>query len=165
MRAAPLCWVSVFLGLWDATWLPRGPRLRSTEDIEATAKYSMTAAACVSFARAMWSTLSVLPRCQHFLVSAGPNAAITISIRPRGTLKPCSFHIRPSPEIRKQSGIETGEKGACPTSLLPLPKPLITFPSSRSGKGGSGPLSGPATGSRGPSGRMLVLLAWADVRV
>lgn len=29
------------------------------------------------------------------------------------------------------------------TSLLPLPKPLITSPESFSGKGASGPLSGP----------------------
>lgn len=40
------------------------------------------------------------------------------------------------------------------TSLLPLPKPLMTFPSSRRGKGGAGPASGPATRSRGPSGLM-----------
>ena len=41
------------------------------------------------------------------------------------------------------------------TSLLPLPKPLTTLPFNFSGKGGSGPASGPATGSRGLSGRML----------
>jgi hypothetical protein len=41
------------------------------------------------------------------------------------------------------------------TSLLPLPNPLITLPSSLSGKGASGPESGPAVGSRGPSGRMV----------
>lgn len=40
------------------------------------------------------------------------------------------------------------------TSLLPRPNPLITGPDRRTGYGGSGPLSGPATGSRGPSGRM-----------
>lgn len=40
------------------------------------------------------------------------------------------------------------------TSLLPRPNPLITFPSNLSGKGVSGPLSGPAVGSRGPSGRI-----------
>lgn len=43
------------------------------------------------------------------------------------------------------------------TSLLPLPNPLITGPSRRIGKGGSGPLSGPATGSRGVSGRRIFL--------
>jgi hypothetical protein len=35
------------------------------------------------------------------------------------------------------------------TSLLPRPNPLITGPDNRTGKGGSGPASGPATGSRG----------------
>src|SRR2546423_9187347 len=40
------------------------------------------------------------------------------------------------------------------TSLLPRPNPLITGPDSLIGKGGSGPESGPATGSRGPSGRI-----------
>ncbi len=43
------------------------------------------------------------------------------------------------------------------TSLLPRPKPLITLPLSRSGKGGSGPLSGPTIVGRGPSGRIA---AW-----
>jgi hypothetical protein len=42
------------------------------------------------------------------------------------------------------------------TSLLPRPNPLITLPSSLSGNGFSGPLSGPAVGSRGPSGLMVV---------
>lgn len=41
------------------------------------------------------------------------------------------------------------------TSLLPLPKPLMTGPDSLIGNGGSGPPSGPATGSRGPSGRIV----------
>lgn len=41
------------------------------------------------------------------------------------------------------------------TSLLPRPNPLITFPLSFRGKGGEGPLSGPATASRGTLGRML----------
>jgi hypothetical protein len=40
-----------------------------------------------------------------------------------------------------------------PTSLLPLPNPCMTFPFSRRGKGASGPLSGPTTVGRGPSGR------------
>lgn len=44
------------------------------------------------------------------------------------------------------------------TSLLPRPKPLITGPDRRTGYGCSGPLSGPATGSRGPSGRMARLV-------
>lgn len=44
------------------------------------------------------------------------------------------------------------------TSLLPLPNPLITLPSSRRGNGASGPLSGPAVGSRGPSGLMIVVV-------
>jgi len=43
------------------------------------------------------------------------------------------------------------------TSLLPLPNPLITLPSSLRGNGASGPLSGPAVESRGPSGRILTL--------
>lgn len=43
------------------------------------------------------------------------------------------------------------------TSLLPLPNPLITGPESRIGNGGSGPVLGPATGSRGPEGRILSL--------
>jgi hypothetical protein len=47
------------------------------------------------------------------------------------------------------------------TSLLPLPNPLITFPSSLSGKGASGPESGPAVGSRGPSGRMVFVFGCA----
>ncbi len=42
------------------------------------------------------------------------------------------------------------------TSLLPLPKPLITLPSNRSGNGDSGPLSGPTTVGRGPSGGGMV---------
>jgi hypothetical protein len=42
------------------------------------------------------------------------------------------------------------------TSLLPRPNPLITLPSSLIGNGVSGPLSGPAVGSRGPSGRIAV---------
>lgn len=44
------------------------------------------------------------------------------------------------------------------TSLLPRPNPLITLPSSRRGNGASGPLSGPAVGSRGPSGLMVVVV-------
>lgn len=40
-------------------------------------------------------------------------------------------------------------------SLLPRPNPLTTFPFSCRGKGGSGPESGPVTGSRGPLGRMM----------
>jgi hypothetical protein len=40
------------------------------------------------------------------------------------------------------------------TSLLPRPKPLTTSPFSLSGNGGSGPLSG----SRGSSGRMVFVL-------
>lgn len=40
------------------------------------------------------------------------------------------------------------------TSLLPRPKPLMTGPHILIGKGCSGPESGPATGSRGPSGRI-----------
>ena len=43
------------------------------------------------------------------------------------------------------------------TSLLPRPKPLMTGPRSLSGKGGCG-VSGPAMGSRGPSGRTIVLV-------
>ena len=46
------------------------------------------------------------------------------------------------------------DAGAQLTSLLPLPKPLITGPRSLIGNGGSGPDSGPAYGSRGPSGRI-----------
>ncbi|KAG5289358.1 hypothetical protein I7I48_08670 [Histoplasma ohiense] len=42
-----------------------------------------------------------------------------------------------------------------PSSLLPLPKPLMTGPESLMGYGGAGPESGPATGSRGPPGRIL----------
>jgi hypothetical protein len=42
------------------------------------------------------------------------------------------------------------------TSLLPRPNPLITLPSSLIGNGVSGPLSGPAVGSRGPSGRIAM---------
>lgn len=42
-----------------------------------------------------------------------------------------------------------------PTSLLPLPKPLITGPESFIGNGDLGPDSGPATGSRGPARRIL----------
>jgi hypothetical protein len=42
------------------------------------------------------------------------------------------------------------------TSLLPLPKPLITGPESLIGNGASGPESGPANGSRAPSGRIFV---------
>jgi len=45
------------------------------------------------------------------------------------------------------------------TSLLPLPNPLMTGPDSRIGNGGSGPLSGPATGSRGLSGLILISLS------
>lgn len=41
------------------------------------------------------------------------------------------------------------------TSLLPRPNPVMTGPDSLIGKGASGPESGPATGSRGPSGRIL----------
>ena len=41
------------------------------------------------------------------------------------------------------------------TSALPLPKPFTMSPLSFTGKGASGPDSGPATGSRGPSGRMM----------
>jgi hypothetical protein len=40
------------------------------------------------------------------------------------------------------------------TSLLPLPKPFTTRPFNRSGKGGSGPPSGPAVRGRGASGRI-----------
>jgi hypothetical protein len=49
--------------------------------------------------------------------------------------------------------VEILEEGL--TSLLPRPKPLMTGPERRMGYGGSGPASGPATGSRGPSGRIL----------
>lgn len=54
-----------------------------------------------------------------------------------------------------------GAKFQCPavrhTSLLPRPNPLITGPDNRTGYGLSGPASGPATGSRGLSGRILIL--------
>lgn len=42
------------------------------------------------------------------------------------------------------------------TSLDPLPKPEMTSPFMRSGKGASGPESGPIIEARGPSGRILV---------
>ena len=42
------------------------------------------------------------------------------------------------------------------TSLLPRPNPLITGPDRRMGYGDDGPESGPVTGSRGVSGRMVV---------
>ena len=45
------------------------------------------------------------------------------------------------------------------TSLLPLPNPLMTGPDNLMGNGGSGPAFGPATGSRGPSGRISILAA------
>lgn len=47
------------------------------------------------------------------------------------------------------------EKTFVLTSLLPLPNPFTTVPFTRSGKGGSGPASGPATGGRGASGRIV----------
>ena len=42
-----------------------------------------------------------------------------------------------------------------PTSLLPRPKPLMTFPFSFRGKGGLGPSSGPAVRGRGSEGRII----------
>ena len=57
----------------------------------------------------------------------------------------------------QRSGNSDGREGVR-TSLLPLPKPLITGPDSLIGNGDSGPESGPATGSRGPSGRILLEL-------
>ena len=54
----------------------------------------------------------------------------------------------------------SNEKNKQHTSLLPLPNPLITLPSSLRGNGASGPLSGPAVGSRGPSGLMIVVVVW-----
>ena len=51
-----------------------------------------------------------------------------------------------------------------PTSLLPLPKPLITDPDNLMGNGDSGPPSGPATGSRVPSGRILFAFRFAFPR-
>jgi hypothetical protein len=51
------------------------------------------------------------------------------------------------------------------TSLLPRPKPLITFPSSLRGNGGSGPLSGPARGSRSPPERMIAGLASCSCKI
>ena len=41
------------------------------------------------------------------------------------------------------------------TSLLPRPNPLMTGPCILTGNGDSGPESGPAKVSRGPSGRIL----------
>ena len=49
-------------------------------------------------------------------------------------------------------GLEKGE----PTSLLPLPKPLTTGPDNRIGKGGEGPVDGPATGERARGGRWTI---------
>lgn len=46
------------------------------------------------------------------------------------------------------------------TSLLPRPNPFTTFPFSCSGKGGSGPASGPVTASRGALGRMVGGREW-----
>jgi hypothetical protein len=63
---------------------------------------------------------------------------------------------------RERQG-ETGEKQSerSSTSLLPRPNPLMTGPESLIGNGGSGPESGPATGSRGPSGRIVLgLIRW-----
>ena len=40
------------------------------------------------------------------------------------------------------------------TSALPRPKPLTTLPLSRRGKGGVGPVEGPAVGGRGALGRI-----------
>lgn len=42
------------------------------------------------------------------------------------------------------------------TSLLPRPKPFMTGPRSFSGNGACG-VSGPAIGSRGPSGRPITM--------
>jgi hypothetical protein len=54
-------------------------------------------------------------------------------------------------------GVKDFEEKLLCTSLLPLPKPLMTVPRSFNGKGDCGE-SGPAIGSRGPSGRTIVLL-------
>lgn len=64
----------------------------------------------------------------------------------------------------EENGIEEISQNPL-TSPLPLPNPLMTFPSRRSGKGGAGPSSGPAKSSRGPSGRILTSLqsAWRNV--
>jgi hypothetical protein len=57
--------------------------------------------------------------------------------------------------IPKITTIDVGSGSNGHTSLLPRPKPLMTGPESLIGKGATGPESGPATGSRGPSGRIV----------
>ena len=57
--------------------------------------------------------------------------------------------------------VRVEDDDGCPylnTSFEPRPNPFTTFPFSFSGYGGSGPASGPVTGSRWPSGRM----AWIE---
>lgn len=61
----------------------------------------------------------------------------------------------PSPKESKINSKNEKRKKKRNTSLLPLPNPLITGPDNRMGYGCSGPASGPATGSRGPSGRIF----------
>lgn len=72
------------------------------------------------------------------------------------------LHCRPMPTA--SAGRLFVNNGSL-TSLLPRPKPLTTSPSSLRGNGGSGPFSGPTTGSRGPSGLMLGCDVGASVRV
>jgi hypothetical protein len=58
----------------------------------------------------------------------------------------CSVHGSGSRNDEEEEAV--GDMVAKHTSLLPLPKPLTTSPFMRSGKGGSGPDSGPTMLSR-----------------
>lgn len=75
------------------------------------------------------------------------------SNRPKNKAK--TKHSSPSAQGGNQTNPEKQAEQEQLTSLLPLPNPLMTVPSNHRGKGCSGPSSGPAVGSRGPSGRIV----------